>query len=326
MLGSSLFVFAACHASSDGGRSSDGEPDASLSPMPGADGGRGSDAAMASETSDVDAATAPPAPIGPTGTWTLVFADEFDGTSLDGSKWSSGWWTDSPTATSAPTNSYELQSYGPEGIVFPGDGAVHLRLRAVPKNAYGKTYESGMIQSSNRFTFDPTASPTVIEARIRVAGPNAKAGGYWPAFWLLPNANAHGGSGGWPPEIDVFELFGSSNAPRTTFHTTGEDINYQQDVTPGSLDLSLAFHVYTFEMSSSAFTLYFDGAKSWTYTDTDTIANMLAKPPLYVLFNFAFGSDGDTATAAIPNDMVIDYFRTWRRGLSRAVSSKSGVR
>jgi hypothetical protein len=116
-------------------------------------------------------------PTGPSGSWSLIFDDEFSGTALDPTKWNSGWYTSGVNASSAPVSSGELEYYSPGAIVFPGDGAVHLRLSASASNTYGKAYQSGMIQSSNLFTFDPTKNTTALEARLRVPGPQASAAG-----------------------------------------------------------------------------------------------------------------------------------------------------
>jgi beta-glucanase (GH16 family) len=168
-----------------------------------------------------------------------------------------------------------------------------------------------MIQSSHRFTFDPSAATTVVEARIRVPGPNAQAGGYWPAFWLLSNQDAAGGAGTWPPEIDIFEFFSNSNVPEAHLHTTGGDINYGEADSDGATDLSLAFHVYTLELSTHALTFYLDGTQRWTYTNAANIARVLSPAPLYVLLNMQFGGAAGNPTGAVPADMVIDYVRAW---------------
>jgi beta-glucanase (GH16 family) len=304
----------ACGTSGDGGgAAADAAPEASL----GAPADASIDAADdGGSAADADDGAAPsPAPRGPTGAFTLIFDDEFSGSSLDPTKWNSGWYTKGVDASSPPVQAGELEYYAPSSIVFPGDGAVHLRLATAGSNPYGKSYVSGMIQSSNLFTFDPTSKPVVLEASIRVAGPQASAKGYWPAFWLLSNLDAAGGTGQWPPEIDVFEFFGNANAAIAHLHTTGGDINHAETDSTG-VDLSLALHAYTIEISPQAITFWLDGTQKWSYTDTAHIAGLLGFPPLYVLICFQLGGAGGgplDGQTQIPNDMVIDYVRAWSR-------------
>src|SRR5215470_12326650 len=69
-------------------------------------------------------------PVGPAGRWTLQFADEFDGTSLDGRKWVTCYWWNKGGCTNL--GNHELQWYQP-GNVTVADG--QLRLRAEPAEA-----------------------------------------------------------------------------------------------------------------------------------------------------------------------------------------------
>lgn len=305
--------------------------EASDSPPPAAadapvDGGASVDAGDATDAAWLDAgapdAAAPDdaaggkedaAPLGPAGSWTRTFTDEFDGDSLDATKWNAGWFTSGTSSASPPVNADELQFFSPDAILFPGDGAVHLRLSPSASNDYGKAYQSGMIQSSNRFTFDPTKERTVLESRIRVPGPDVHAAGYWPAFWILSNENSFGQGSTWPPEIDIFEFFGTSTEPMAHLHTTGDDIN-KGFVDSSGVDLSKDFHVYTFDVSASALAFYLDGVQKWTYADAEIIARSIAPAPLYVLLNFAYGGGGGgapNASSVVPADMVVDYVRVW---------------
>jgi beta-glucanase (GH16 family) len=263
------------------------------------------------------------APLGPTAPangWALAFQDEFDDApgmsgptnGLAASKWNSGWYTSGIKATSQPVQSTEAEWYGPEGIVFPGDGAVHLRLFASTNATYGKSYESGCLTTAGHYAFSASQKRTVVEARIKVAGPNSQSGGYWPAFWLLSHLDASGGTGQWPPEIDIFEFFGNANDPVAHLHTTGTDINLGLDDSDGVTDLSLGYHTYSLDASTNALTFFLDGEQKWTHTDAAHIANLLAYDPLYILVNFQFGGYGGDTTGTVPNDMVVDYVRCWQ--------------
>lgn len=301
------------------GASTDSSPSPADGPSFEGDAGAGTDASPTDARAPDDASSADAtdeaaaaAPMGPEGAWTRTFTDEFDGDALDATKWNAGWFTSGTTSASAPVNADELQYFSPDAIVFPGDGAVHLRLSPSGDNDYGKAYRSGMIQSSNRFTFDPTKTRTVVESRLRVPGPDAHAAGYWPAFWILSNENSFGRGSTWPPEIDIFEFFGTSTAPMAHLHTTGGDIN-EGLVDATGVDLSKDFHVYTFDMSTTSLAFYLDGVQAWTYADASVIARLLSPSPLYLLLNLAYGggAGAPNASSVVPADMVIDYVRVW---------------
>src|SRR5215813_2280435 len=85
--------------------------------------------------------------VGPGGGWTLVFADEFDGTSLDSRKWVTCYWWNKHGCTNQGNR--ELQWYQ-SGNVTVADG--RLRLRAEPTEARGDdgtlyNYTSGLVST-----------------------------------------------------------------------------------------------------------------------------------------------------------------------------------
>ena len=133
-------------------------------------------------------------------TYRLVFADEFDGTTLDTSKWSaaSPGWTMPNSASTASA-----------GQVAVGNGI--LTLNAVRTGA--STFTSGSVSSYTKYNF----TGGYVEARIDL--PSTL--GSWPAFWGLYT--------GWPPEADIMEYpittdGGTSglanNKYNTSFHYT----------------------------------------------------------------------------------------------------------
>ena len=102
-------------------------------------------------------------PLGPAGTWTLAWNDEFEGPSIDGSKWNIGWLTAPKSPghgnTTAVTDSQQPGTYfGPTAFSFPGDGALHIRLSA-PEDpgapAGFTTRESGLITTAGLWNINP---------------------------------------------------------------------------------------------------------------------------------------------------------------------------
>src|SRR5260221_13932650 len=79
-----------------------------------------------------------PTPPPVSGSWTLKFADEFSGSSLDLNKWRPNWafWlTNADAVISKPVNdSYELSCYDPSAVTV-GHGALTLTAAKQPRTA-----------------------------------------------------------------------------------------------------------------------------------------------------------------------------------------------
>ena len=117
----------------------------------------------------------------PTTSSTLVWSDEFNGSSLDTSKWG----FETGTGASGWGNN-ELQYYTDRtDNAYVADGALHIRAK---KESYGgKNYTSARLNTNGKFTFQYG----YVEARLALPSNQ----GIWPAFWML---GANIGSVGWP--------------------------------------------------------------------------------------------------------------------------------
>jgi len=136
----------------------------------------------------------------------IIWQDEFDGTTLDLSKWSyqTGDGCDiSPDLCGWGNN--ELQWYQSQNAEV-SDGT--LKITAKRENSNGRNYTSARLRTIDQgdWTYGR------FEARIKL--PTGR--GLWPAFWMLPTDEVYGG---WPQsgEIDIMELIGSEPA---TVHGT----------------------------------------------------------------------------------------------------------
>ncbi|MRR11975.1 glycoside hydrolase family 16 protein, partial [bacterium] len=114
----------------------------------------------------------------------LVFAEEFEGASLDRTVWNTEMvWGRKTTG--------ELQRYE-DSCAEVGDG--RLRIVAKEQQSDDRRYASGVIASFDRFEF------TYGYAEMRARMPEGQ--GLWPAFWLASADTASGS------EIDVVEFLG----------------------------------------------------------------------------------------------------------------------
>ncbi|MDM5179259.1 family 16 glycosylhydrolase [Massilia sp. DJPM01] len=236
----------------------------------------------------------------PPGDWTLAWADEFNGTSLDTAKWNI-----EVNGDGGGNNELQYYTARPENIRVTG-GELVIEAR---KEAYmGKQYTSGRITTQNKASWQYGR----IEARMKI--PTGK--GTWPAFWMLGNSIT---SAGWPAsgEIDIMEHINSEAVTHGTIHWSDQNNAYANYGGPsGNLDFS-QYHVYAVEWDASAIRWYVDGSKFHEVNIAGGINGTSEfHAPYFLLFNLAVGGnwpgspDGSTA---FPNRMQVDYVRVYRK-------------
>jgi len=139
-----------------------------------------------------------PQPLGgPSGTtWKSVFDDEFDGTTLNSSNWSTGpGWTGS--GISIPANNLEKDCWDPAQVSVSG-GTLNLGLVAHQETCGGvtKPYAAGGISTDNKHMF----TYGYFEARMYLPPASDGSIANWPAFWTVGPSNTG--------EVDTVEGLG----------------------------------------------------------------------------------------------------------------------
>lgn len=220
--------------------------------------------------------------------WQLVFNDEFEGDSLDRSKWNTEYWW-------GRINEPELQYYVDDAFMV-SDGT--LKIQADRRKVANKNYTSGVITSLDKFSF----KYGYVEIRAKV--PNGR--GLWPAFWLLSTIRNDRN------EIDVFEVIGHD--PHTVYLTTHfRDNNGDPAFVQGKYrghDFSEDFYTYAVEWTPTSIIWYVDGVER----HRETVR--VPQQSLYILANLAVGGkwpgnpDGKTQ---FPANYTIDYIRVYQR-------------
>jgi len=230
-----------------------------------------------------NAATAgTPLPVGaPSGTWNLAFDSEFNGTSLDTTQWSTGWFGSGITKG---VNSAETECMDPSQVAVSG-GALNITAIAKPETCGGVTqpYASGIVTTNGLFNF----TYGFMEARIWLPGTTSVSD--WPAFW------ADGQN--WPTtgEIDVMEGLGGQ--AQAHFHYAAGalgPLSATGTVTGG-------WHTFAADWESGSITYYYDGINIGTFTSGVTSA------PMYLILNLATSTNVVT-----PATMKVDYVRVWQ--------------
>ena len=254
------------------------------------------------------------------GEWALVWADEFEGNTIDFAKWSR-------EENNYGGGNFERQAYrtGPR-YSFVKDGNLNIAVyREAHTTTDGKTqpYSSARLRTLNRGDWK------FGRFEIRAKMPNGE--GIWPAIWMMPTNSPYGtwaASG----EIDIVESRGSKvRETLGALHFGGKwPNNVHLDHTyrfPGK-DASEDFHVYALEWNGSEISWFVDGVKwktrknsEWHSTAAPGNPSAPYDHPFHLILNVAvdgrfFEKEDQKAdrlpAGAFPQVMQVDYVRVYK--------------
>lgn len=218
-------------------------------------------------------------PVGVAGSWNLKFDDEFDGTSLDRTKWANCWF---PT-TCGTMNHVQT----PPTNVAVANGELALTLS---DSGHGALINSNpKAGASTGYQF----ATGYVEARIMFPGDGTANGCFnWPAWWTDGQS--------WPAngEHDIAEVL--SGQMTVNYHSsTGA---HNQGAVPGTW--CGGYHTYGLNRMVGHSDVYFDGQLVKSYTTDD--GNALE----YLILNVG---DGGSQHVYGPGSVVqVDYVRAWQ--------------
>ncbi|MEM9920736.1 MAG: glycoside hydrolase family 16 protein [Bacteroidota bacterium] len=252
----------------------------------------------------------------------LVFYDEFDGNTLDESKWYSYY----PFGENKSDQCEYCRTHGEEGQIYEDDNVVLengvLNLITEEDNTTwynaNRDYTSGMIYSKNHFLYGK------FEIRCKVPAGT----GFWPAFWLW-NLD----------ECDVFEICGhDTESLNTNLHMQCENNPQQIPQSHSTPDLSAGFHTYSVEWEPLYVIWKLDGETIRIFHRYRTVAGqtvtcgeyvptsilfsekIIPNEYMHVIANLAL-SVGDSyckkdevdETTPFPSTFEIDYIRVYQK-------------
>lgn len=237
-----------------------------------------------------------------------LWSDEFDGETIDTSKWgfeigtgASGW----------GNNEWEYYTDRKENAYIK-DGVLHIR--AQKEDYTGSKYTSARMITKDKFSF----TYGTVEARIAL--PTGK--GIWPAFWML-GQNIDKVS--WPAcgEIDIIEAINDENIVYGTHHWqyNGNHASYGNNTkdyygTSKELDIT-QFHTYKMVWNEKLIAMYVDDFK-YQEIDIEKAKDGLEafhKPQFFILNIAVAGSwpGFEVDDTQFPNEMLVDYIRVESR-------------
>lgn len=247
----------------------------------------------------------------------LVFADYFDGDTLNTNYWSHQLGNGSQYGIPGWGN--DEQQYYQQNNASVRDGKLIITARK--ENVAGYRYTSSRICSSKKIykTYGR------IEAKIKL--PLGK--GLWPAFWLLPNNSPYGG---WPNsgEIDIMEAKGrlereSSGAlhfaNKNGFHNfttkTCAFTDYNTEI-KGQKTIN-DYHIYALEWDRNEMRWFVDDYNFMTISNWTCSSGEYPSPfntDFYIVFNLAIGGMFDNHVLPddnmLPAEMCVDYVKWYQ--------------
>lgn len=225
------------------------------------------------------------APVGPAGTWTLAFADEFNGTTLDAAKWSDcSWaWADQCHGN---TGNQQLEWNQAANCTVSG-GVLDLAAKREAHGSYAWTSCGLTTVPSYAFRYG------YMEERAKLPAVR----GFWPAFWTW-QVN---GLNQWV-ETDAYEFYSDNHARLYLTQHSGAGGGCQY-VPP--FDPSAGFHVYGVDVELTGTTWWVDGVKVCSAAGTaGGNANIVTNNSVYS----SIPPDPSTTRA----DKYVDYIRAWQ--------------
>ena len=245
----------------------------------------------------------PPPPTGaPPGFPTLLWSDEFNGTTINGANWTYD-------LGNGGFGNNELENYTnrPENARIENGMLV---IEARRENLGGSAYTSARLKTQGLRTFGVN---TWVEARIQVP----QGQGIWPAFWML---GASISTVGWPScgEIDIMEMRGQD--PFVNFGTMHwADSNGAHASFGGSFNSSVSlaagFHTFAISRTTTAIKWYVDGTQ---YHEGNIAGGINStsefQGQFFILLNVAVGGNfvgSPNSGTPFPQQMRVDYVRVW---------------
>jgi beta-glucanase (GH16 family) len=238
----------------------------------------------------------------PPGPWRMVWNDEFDGSTLDSTKWvqetgGNGW------------GNAELEYYTNGGHnVSVANGYLVIEARA--ESYGGRAYTSARLKTQGLGAWKYGR----FEARIKIP----RGQGLWPAFWMLGDNIPQVG---WPTcgEIDIMENIGKEpSTVHGTMHGPGysgaSGISSPYALATGAF--ADTFHVFAVEWEPNTVRWYVDSALYKTVSSADVPGTWVFDHPFFILLNVAVGGywpGNPDGTTVFPQTMRVDYVRVYTR-------------
>ncbi|MEO1087448.1 MAG: family 16 glycosylhydrolase, partial [Acidobacteriota bacterium] len=241
----------------------------------------------------------------------LVWADEFDGTEVDLSKWTFQLGDGAEVGLPGGWGNNELQYYTAENATVSGG---FLTITAREESVAGSDYTSARMRSLGKG--DWTFGRMEMRAKMPIGQ------GLWPAFWMLSSDPSIYGVWAASGEIDIMEYIGSE--PDKIFGTIHYGASFPGNVFSGtdtflpSGTFADGFHEFAVEWEFGEIRWYLDGVEYTRRNSWFSTGGPFPAPfdvDFHLLLNVAVGGNlpgNPDASTVFPQEMVVDYVRVYQ--------------
>ncbi len=255
--------------------------------------------------------------------WQCTFDDEFNGNSLDTSKWVPQL-TSASGSVSGPSGSQTCYVNSPNNISEAG-GVLNLTVRkensaftcATPNGSFSTRYTAGSVSGFSKF------SQTYGRVEVRAKYPQTKVPGLQSTLWLWPVNSAQYGTYPSSGEIDFSEWYSqyaSNNIPFIHYvydpNTANASTNTNIVTSYGCTIDNTVFNTYAVVWQPGTITLYTNGKAC--VVDNYRAAGLNSPAPFDQPFFLALtsalgvGSNAYSGSTALPATTQVDYVRIWK--------------
>jgi alpha-L-fucosidase len=225
----------------------------------------------------------PPLPEGKS--WKLAWTDEFEGSTVDQSKWEVlGDWK--------RRDGYWVK----DDAYLDGKGNLILRTKKD-----GDRYTCGAVRTRGRF--EHRYGYWVCRCEF------PKQPGHWPAFWLQADGVGKVGDAGRDgTEIDIMEKPWRDDRTTQNLHWDGYGKEHRSSGLQFSVpELNEGWHTFGLYWTPEEYVFYVDGVESWR-----TSAGGVSQVPQFAKLTEEIGKwGGDIAQATLPDYFTVDYVRVY---------------
>ncbi len=233
--------------------------------------------------------------------WRVVWEDDFNGSTLDTTKWS--------RIDRGPSDWNRYMSKRDDLYVLK-DGNLILRGQVNDRRSQDTArYVTGGVTTKGKYSF--------VFGKIEIRAKLGSARGAWPAFWMLCANRVHGG---YPKngEIDLMEHLNYDNEVYQTVHSH-YTLNLGQKSNPNhynkaKIDLD-DYNVYGMEWYPDRLVFTVNGKVNFVYPkiETELEGQFPFDQPFYLLLDMQLGGSwvGSIDPSTLPVEMAIDWVRVY---------------
>jgi beta-glucanase (GH16 family) len=217
--------------------------------------------------------------------WKLAWHDEFNGSTLDESKWET-----------PPDGKRRDAWWMREAVSLDGKG--HLVMRTFKE---GDRYIDGCVRTRGKFEH----AFGYYVARVKLQ----KQPGHWSAFWLYNTCVGKiGDQGRDGSEIDIMEKPWLDDRINHAIHWDGYGKDHRSSGKVSRVpNVMEGFHTFSLLWTPSEYVFYVDGKETWR-----TKAGGVCQVPLYIKLSDEVGDwAGDIKKVKLPDEFLVDYVRVY---------------